>query len=156
MRCLLSGCRALAAGVLADVSSEVEAALETFGHDIGIAFQLIDDLLDYAADPDQLGKQIGADLREGKMTYPLIHLLEHGSEQERGVAMRSLGNAEETRECLDQVVAAMRRVGSFDARVRTIRLGSASALATVSSDSALSAAVAASAVVAAPRTSALG
>ena len=99
----------------AEVSSEIEAALETFGHDIGIAFQLIDDLLDYAADPDELGKQIGADLREGKMTYPLIHLLEHGSPDERTMALRALGDAEETQACLGEVTAAMRRVGSFDA-----------------------------------------
>ena len=106
---------ALAAGVLADVGEEEEAALETFGHDIGIAFQLIDDLLDYAADPDQLGKQVGADLQEGKMTYPLIHLLANGSEDERVAAMNALGDAEVTRECLAEVVAAMRRVGSIDA-----------------------------------------
>jgi len=111
---LFAGCT-LAAGVLADVSSEIEAALETFGHDIGVAFQLIDDLLDYAANPDELGKQIGADLREGKMTYPLIHLLENGAEEERAAALRSLGDAAEASESLGQVVAAMRRVGSFDA-----------------------------------------
>ncbi len=105
----------LAAGVLAGVSQEQEAALETFGHDIGVAFQLIDDLLDYAADADQLGKQVGADLREGKMTYPLIHLLENGSEDERATALRALGDAEETGLCFGQVVAAMRRAGSFDA-----------------------------------------
>ena len=90
-------------------------SLETFGHDIGIAFQLIDDLLDYAADADELGKQIGADLREGKMTYPLIHFLEHGSPDERAMALRALGDAEETQACLGEVIAAMRRVGSFDA-----------------------------------------
>jgi len=106
---------ALAAGVLADVSREEEAALETFGHDIGVAFQLIDDLLDYAADQDQLGKQVGADLREGKMTYPLIHLLKNGTEAERATALRALGHAGETDEYFAQVVAAMRRVGSFDA-----------------------------------------
>lgn len=111
---LFAGCT-LAAGVLAEVSSEIEAALETFGHDIGIAFQLIDDLLDYAADADELGKQIGADLREGKMTYPLIHFLEHGSPDERAMALRTLGDAEETQACLGEVIAAMRRVGSFDA-----------------------------------------
>lgn len=105
----------LAAGVLAGVGPEEEAALETFGHDIGVAFQLVDDLLDYAADQDQLGKQVGADLREGKMTYPLIHLLENGSEDERTTALRALGDPEETGECFGQMVAAMRRVGSFDA-----------------------------------------
>ncbi len=106
---------ATAAGVLAEVGPEEEAALATFGHDIGVAFQLIDDLLDYAADQDRLGKQVGADLREGKMTYPLIHLLENGTEDERATALQALGDPEATGDGLQQVVAAMRRVGSFDA-----------------------------------------
>ncbi|NKB88001.1 MAG: octaprenyl diphosphate synthase [Acidobacteria bacterium] len=111
---LFAGC-AQAAGVLAEVSSEQEAALATFGHDIGIAFQLIDDLLDYAADPDRLGKQVGADLREGKMTYPLIHLLENGSAEQRAAAMACLGDADATQTGLESVLEAMRATGSLDA-----------------------------------------
>jgi octaprenyl-diphosphate synthase len=111
---LFAGC-AQAAGVLAEVTPEQEAALATFGHDIGVAFQLIDDLLDYAADPDQLGKQVGADLREGKMTYPLIHLLENGSDAARAAALKCLGSATETGAGLQGVVTAMRDTGSFDA-----------------------------------------
>jgi octaprenyl-diphosphate synthase len=111
---LFAGC-AQAAGVLADVSSEQEAALASFGHDIGIAFQLIDDLLDYAADPEKLGKQVGADLREGKMTYPLIHLLDAGTEAQRRTALKCLGDPEQTAAHLDEVIDAMRAAGSFAA-----------------------------------------
>jgi len=118
---LFAGC-AQAAGVLAEVDSEQEAALATFGHDIGIAFQLIDDLLDYAADPDELGKQVGADLREGKMTYPLIHLLRNGSEQQRACALTCLGDAEATAAGLQDVIADMQAIGSFDAtRAEAVR-----------------------------------
>jgi octaprenyl-diphosphate synthase len=113
---LFAGC-AQSAGVLAGVNAEQEAALATFGHDIGIAFQLIDDLLDYAADPDQLGKQVGADLREGKLTYPLIHLLAEGDEDDRACVHRCLGNAEEAAAELENIIAAMQRVGSLDATV---------------------------------------
>jgi len=111
---LFGGC-AQAAGLLAEVDEDQEAALAAFGRDIGIAFQLIDDLLDYAADPDRLGKEVGSDLREGKMTYPLIHLLEHGSEQDRALALGCLGDAAATAAGLEEVVTAMQRVGSLQA-----------------------------------------
>ena len=63
-----------------DVQREQAAA---FGRHIGTAFQLMDDLLDYTANAEQMGKNAGDDLREGKPTLPLIYLLEHGSNEER-------------------------------------------------------------------------
>lgn len=111
---LFAGC-AQAAAVLAEVPGEQEAALAGFGHDVGIAFQLVDDLLDYDADPDRLGKELGTDLREGKLTYPLIHLLEHGDDAARQLALECLGDSERTAESLSMVVSAMRTAGSIDA-----------------------------------------
>jgi octaprenyl-diphosphate synthase len=58
-------------------------ALSQFGHNLGCAFQLVDDLLDYTADQAVLGKAIGTDLREGKMTLPLIHALVHAPKTDR-------------------------------------------------------------------------
>ena len=58
-------------------------ALFRFGQRLGIAFQLADDTLDYTADGDRLGKTLGQDLRQGKATLPLLHLLQHCSEQDR-------------------------------------------------------------------------
>ena len=55
-----------------------EQALREYGFNLGIAFQIVDDLLDFTGDASALGKPIGADLREGKMTLPLIHLLQPG------------------------------------------------------------------------------
>jgi octaprenyl-diphosphate synthase len=68
-------------GMLGRVSAEQEAALQQYGFNLGIAFQLVDDLLDFTGDFEALGKPIGADLVEGKMTLPLIHLLQQGSDR---------------------------------------------------------------------------
>jgi octaprenyl-diphosphate synthase len=69
--------------ILARQSDEIEHALATYGRHLGQAFQLIDDALDYDAKPEELGKNIGDDLAEGKPTLPLIYALAHGSAAER-------------------------------------------------------------------------
>jgi len=66
------------AAIVAQAPAEVEAALARYGKHLGIAFQLIDDALDYRGDSESLGKNIGDDLAEGKPTLPLIHALKHG------------------------------------------------------------------------------
>ena len=63
-------------GLLGDVDAEAVEALADYGLAIGVAFQISDDALDFVADQDRLGKAIGADLREGKRTLPLIAMLE--------------------------------------------------------------------------------
>jgi octaprenyl-diphosphate synthase len=74
-------------GILGGVSEEQERALYDFGMDLGIAFQFMDDALDYVAEVSEFGKAKGHDLEEGKMTLPLIHTLRHCSDGEReGVA----------------------------------------------------------------------
>jgi octaprenyl-diphosphate synthase len=69
--------------ILAHRDSAVEQALATYGRHVGLAFQLVDDALDYDADPNELGKNIGDDLADGKPTLPLIHAMKHGSAAER-------------------------------------------------------------------------
>ncbi len=71
------------AGILANQPEEKEMALSRFGMKTGIAFQLADDVLDYVAEQKDLGKRLGKDLEEGKITMPLIYLLKTASEQER-------------------------------------------------------------------------
>ena len=66
--------------MLGKVTIEREQALRDYGFNLGIAFQLVDDLLDYTGDPESVGKPIGSDLREGKVTLPLIHLLRQGND----------------------------------------------------------------------------
>jgi len=70
---LFGGCAQIG-GLLGSVSKEREHALREYGFNLGIAFQLVDDLLDYTGDAETVGKPIGSDLREGKVTLPLIHL----------------------------------------------------------------------------------
>jgi octaprenyl-diphosphate synthase len=77
---LFGGCAQIG-GMLGHVSGEREQALREYGFNLGIAFQLVDDLLDFTGDAVALGKPIGADLREGKMTLPLIHLLQQEDEE---------------------------------------------------------------------------
>jgi octaprenyl-diphosphate synthase len=76
---LFGGCAQIG-GMLGRVSSEHEKALQEYGFNLGIAFQIVDDLLDFTGDLTALGKPVGADLREGKMTLPLIHLLQQGED----------------------------------------------------------------------------
>jgi octaprenyl-diphosphate synthase len=71
------------AAVLADRDPNDEAAMVRYGQNLGTAFQLIDDALDYDAMPEELGKNLGDDLAEGKATLPLIYAMENGSESER-------------------------------------------------------------------------
>jgi octaprenyl-diphosphate synthase len=73
--CLFSGCARLGA-VLGQQPKEIEDALTAYGRNAGLAFQLVDDLLDFTASPEQLGKPVLNDLKEGKVTLPLIFALE--------------------------------------------------------------------------------
>lgn len=70
-------------GILANQPDEKEAALAMFGMKTGIAFQLVDDVLDYVAAQEELGKRLGKDLEERKITMPLIYLLQTASQQEK-------------------------------------------------------------------------
>jgi len=72
---LFSGC-ARVAGVMSGVSEEKVEALASYGMNLGMAFQIVDDLLDFTADRSVLGKPVASDLKEGKLTLPLIYLLE--------------------------------------------------------------------------------
>jgi octaprenyl-diphosphate synthase len=82
--CLFTVCAQLGA-VVAGESPEREQDLAEFGRNLGMAFQLIDDLLDFTADEATLGKPVGSDLREGKVTLPVVHTLERCTPEERGL-----------------------------------------------------------------------
>ena len=75
---LFGGCAEIG-GMLGETTPEQRTALREYGFNLGVAFQLVDDLLDYTADSDALGKPIGGDLREGKVTLPAILLLQRDS-----------------------------------------------------------------------------
>ena len=81
--CLFSGCARLGA-VLGQQPKEIEDALASYGRNAGLAFQLVDDLLDFTASPEQLGKPVLSDLKEGKVTLPLIFALESAAAHNGG------------------------------------------------------------------------
>jgi octaprenyl-diphosphate synthase len=81
---LFGGCAQIG-GMLGKVPTEREQALREYGFNLGVAFQLVDDLLDFTGDAEAVGKPIGSDLREGKVTLPLIHLQRQSND---GVAAR--------------------------------------------------------------------
>jgi len=80
--CLFSVCMRLGA-ILAGATESQEEALGNYGHDLGMAFQIVDDVLDLTASEDVLGKPVASDLREGKVTMAVIHSLERCTAAER-------------------------------------------------------------------------
>lgn len=74
---LFAGCAQIG-GMLGQAGEARELELREYGFNLGIMFQLIDDLLDFTGESETIGKPIGGDLREGKITLPVIHLLKHG------------------------------------------------------------------------------
>lgn len=90
---ITSACRI--AGILAKLPTEKIEALTNFGSNIGIAFQMVDDILDYVADENLLGKKLGKDLTEGKITLPLIELLNRANEKEEIISIIKSGEITE-------------------------------------------------------------
>ncbi|MEY3461044.1 MAG: hypothetical protein RLZZ03_697 [Pseudomonadota bacterium] len=101
------------AALLSQSPPEVEAACADYGQALGTAFQVIDDVLDYDGDVAEMGKNLGDDLREGKVTLPLIIAMQRGTEQER----QTLQQAIETggTEKMAEIVAIVQRTGALDA-----------------------------------------
>ena len=85
------------AAIVAERDASVEAALEAYGRHLGIAFQLVDDAIDYVSDADTMGKDVGDDFRDGKITLPVILAYARGSEADREfwrLAMSGRANGE--------------------------------------------------------------
>jgi octaprenyl-diphosphate synthase len=117
--------------VVADRSRDEAAALAEFGMNLGIAFQLVDDALDYAADPSVLGKAIGDDFREGKMTLPVLLAYQSGDAAEREFWQRTIEATEQSDADLDRALHIMRHRGAIDATLERARGFSAAAKRTL-------------------------
>ena len=89
------------AGVISGVDSRLEKKLSEYGQHLGIAFQLIDDALDYKADKEQLGKNLGDDLAEGKPTLPLIHAIKNSTQTDAQIIIEAIKNG--NRDVFNQV-----------------------------------------------------
>lgn len=90
---------------------ELEDAFIAYGKHLGAAFQLIDDALDYTANEEELGKNIGDDLAEGKPTLPLIYVLENGNDNEKAIIRRAIET--EGIKLLDEVTAIIKASGAI-------------------------------------------
>ncbi len=101
-------------GILGGVSAEQEQALQEFGMELGIAFQFMDDALDYVADQAEFGKACGHDLEEGKMTLPLIETLRHSSREERDRVEQIVEKDQLSDEDFEEVIALIHRYDGID------------------------------------------
>ena len=92
--------------VISGVSVEIEEGLAQYGQHLGIAFQLIDDALDYKASQIDLGKNLGDDLAEGKPTLPLIYAIQKGTEHEASIIIQAIKNG--NRDVFNEVYAIVK------------------------------------------------
>jgi len=117
------------AAMLAQVNGTRRQALTTFGRHLGVAFQLIDDVLDYRGTPEERGKNLGDDLAEGKPTLPLIHTLRNGTPEQRDLirlAIEQGGLAE-----LRRITEAIESAGGLEYTARLARNEADAALAAI-------------------------
>ncbi len=110
---LFSGCCRLA-GVLAGVNLDQEEKMATYGHTVGMAFQLIDDLLDYTSKETILGKPVLKDLEEGKVTLPIIHLMQRASRPEQAFVNEVLASGDFSIENKKKIMALVHRYGTLE------------------------------------------
>ena len=104
--------------VVATMPEREEQALAAYGSAIGMAFQLVDDALDYAADQRELGKTVGDDFREGKITLPVLAAYHAGTEEDRIFWRRTIEASEQTDDDLEHALALMARTGAIDTTLR--------------------------------------
>jgi octaprenyl-diphosphate synthase len=115
--------------VVADQPPARQAALRDYGGALGVAFQLVDDALDYDADQAVLGKTVGDDFREGKITLPVLLAFARGSEEERAFWRRTLEGGGQAEGDLAQAQALMRRHGALADTITRARVYGDQALA---------------------------
>jgi octaprenyl-diphosphate synthase len=114
--CLFSVCAKLGA-LVAGADSQAEERLGEYAWNLGMAFQLVDDVLDFTARETTLGKPVGGDLREGKVTLPLVYALERASADERRLVERVLADRNYEHVPLRQVLNLIEKYGGIE-RVR--------------------------------------
>lgn len=115
------------AAIMARSTPAVEAVCADYGQALGTAFQVIDDVLDYDGDAQELGKNLGDDLREGKNTLPLIIAMQRAPEQERQTIQQAIENGD--MEALPEIVRIVRSTGALEATRRSASLEAERAIA---------------------------
>jgi len=112
--CLFSVCMRLG-GILARANERDQSRLADYGRNLGMAFQIVDDVLDLTASEEVLGKPVASDLREGKATMAVLHALQHCSPAERGTIDSVLNNGGFNGITPADIVAILKRHGSIEA-----------------------------------------
>ncbi len=115
--CLFSVSMKLGA-TLAGATEEQEDALARYGRAVGLAFQIVDDVLDLTATEEVLGKPVASDLREGKTTLPVIHSIKHGTDADREVIENVLADGGFVRATREQLQELLHRNGSVEYAMR--------------------------------------
>ena len=113
--------------ILCGADTQAQTAAATYGRHLGTAFQLIDDVLDYSGITADIGKTVGDDLREGKPTLPLIHVMANGNPAERALVREAIEKGHT--EAFDPILAAIQRTGALDYTRERARAESEAALA---------------------------
>jgi octaprenyl-diphosphate synthase len=124
--CLFSVCMRMGA-ILGGATADEEEAVAKYGHDLGMAFQIVDDVLDLTASEEILGKPVASDLREGKVTMAVIHALERCTPQEREQIETILRDRAFNGVTHAQIMQTLQRYGSLDAATDCAAQYSASA-----------------------------
>jgi octaprenyl-diphosphate synthase len=99
--------------IVAGRPAHEEAALERFGRNLGIAFQLVDDMLDFSARESELGKAVGDDFRDGKVTLPIVLAFARGDTDERAFWRRTLEDSEQRPGDLERAIVLVERHGAL-------------------------------------------
>ncbi|MBO6554176.1 MAG: polyprenyl synthetase family protein [Roseitalea sp.] len=107
--------------IVAGAGSDERAALRSYGLNLGLAFQLVDDVLDYGGNEGDLGKNVGDDFREGKITLPVLLAYRRGSDDERGFWKQSLEDGDNGAERLEMARALMARHGALADTIQRAR-----------------------------------
>lgn len=108
-------------GVIAGRDDDVVSALEAYGRNLGIAFQLIDDALDYSSRQSTMGKNVGDDFREGKITLPVILAYRRGDDEEREFWKRTMQAVRQKDGDLEQALAVLEKHDTLSATVERAR-----------------------------------
>jgi octaprenyl-diphosphate synthase len=107
--------------VVADRPTAERDALRAYGHNLGIAFQLVDDMLDYSAQQATLGKTVGDDFREGKITLPVVLAFRAADEEQRAFWRRTLEDLEQKKGDFKRAASMLERAGALKATLERAR-----------------------------------
>jgi len=112
-----AACRVSA--IIADAPADKEKALAEYGYNLGIAFQMADDLFDYTLQTSDFGKEVGADLREGKLTLPVIYALKQARSADRDLMIKIIQDDDFATEDFKILIDLLDKYGGIDYTQKT-------------------------------------